>query len=117
MTIVVGDPRSNNTNRLAEVSRNQAGVPAHRVADVSEIKPEWLTELPEDATVAVTAGASTPTAIVREVMDYLKQFDGQTAQSKVTYEDIIPRGAVRDLTKKRENRLAKLREQAFEGED
>lgn len=114
LTIVVGDPRSNNTNRLAEVSRNQAGVPAHRVADVSEIKPEWLTELPEDATVAVTAGASTPTAIVREVMDYLKQFDGQTAQSQVTYEDIIPRGAVRDLTKKRENRLAKLREQAFE---
>ena len=117
LTIVVGDPRSNNTNRLAEVSRNQAGVPAHRVADVSEIKPEWLTQLPEDATVAVTAGASTPTAIVREVMDYLKQFDGQSAESQVSYEDIIPRGAVRDLTKKRENRLQKLREQAFKRED
>lgn len=113
LTIVVGDPRSNNTNRLAEVSQKQAGVPAHRVADVSEINPDWLNSLPEDATVAVTAGASTPTAIVREIMDYLKHFDGQAAQSQVTYEEIIPRGAVRDLTKKRASRLDKLREQAF----
>ncbi|MDR1605938.1 MAG: 4-hydroxy-3-methylbut-2-enyl diphosphate reductase [Streptococcaceae bacterium] len=114
LTIVVGDPRSNNTNRLAEVSRTQAGVPAYRVADVSEIKPEWLTDLPADAVIAVTAGASTPTAIVREVMTYLTHFDGRTMTSQVTYEDIIPRGAVRDLTQKRERRLAILRKQAFD---
>ena len=48
-------------------------------------------------------------------MTYLKQFDGHIPNSQVTFEDIIPRGAVRDLTKKRENRLAELRKQAFEG--
>ena len=115
LTIVVGDPRSNNTNRLAEVSEKQAGVPAHRIADVSEIKADWFDGFDDTSTVAVTAGASTPTAIVREVMAYLKQFDGHIPSSQVTFEDIIPRGAVRDLTKKRENRLAELRKQAFEG--
>lgn len=110
LTIVVGDPRSNNTNRLAEVSKNQAGVPAYRVADVSEIQPEWFEGVEN---VAVTAGASTPTAIVREVIDYLTHFEGQKAESQVTFEEIIPRGAVRDLTRKREKRLEKLREQAF----
>ncbi|GFH40733.1 4-hydroxy-3-methylbut-2-enyl diphosphate reductase [Pseudolactococcus insecticola] len=117
LTIVVGDPRSNNTNRLAEVSRDQARVPAHRVADVSEIDPAWLTAMSDDAVIAVTAGASTPTAIVREVMDYLTYFDGNSAAratSQVTYEEIIPRGAARDLTKKRERRLDVLRKQAFE---
>lgn len=113
LTIVVGDPRSNNTNRLAEVSETQAGVPAHRVADVSEIKAEWFKSLGKDATIAVTAGASTPTAIVREVMTYLRHFDGDIPMSQVTFEDIVPRGGVRDLTKKRENRLAELRKQAF----
>ncbi|GFH42614.1 4-hydroxy-3-methylbut-2-enyl diphosphate reductase [Lactococcus hodotermopsidis] len=111
LTIVVGDPRSNNTNRLAEVSREQAGVLAYRVADVSEIQPEWFEHVDN---VAVTAGASTPTAIVREVIDYLTHFDGKKAESKVTYEEIVPRGAARDLTRKREKRLEKLRQSAFD---
>ena len=38
LCIVVGDPRSNNSNRLAQVSEEIAGVTAYRVADVSEIE-------------------------------------------------------------------------------
>ncbi|MDZ5712190.1 4-hydroxy-3-methylbut-2-enyl diphosphate reductase [Jeotgalibacillus haloalkalitolerans] len=72
LLIVVGDPMSNNSNRLAQVSEEIAGTPAHRVADVSEIKHEWLLGC---ETVAVTAGASTPTPIVKEVMNYINQFD------------------------------------------
>ncbi len=72
LCIVVGDPRSNNSNRLAQVSQEIAGVPAYRVADVSEIKQEWLQGLQR---VAVTSGASTPTALTREVIAYLEQFD------------------------------------------
>ncbi|WAH35804.1 4-hydroxy-3-methylbut-2-enyl diphosphate reductase [Alicyclobacillus dauci] len=70
--IVVGDPRSNNSNRLAQVAEQIAGTPAHRVADVSEIKPEWFRHARR---VAVTSGASTPTAITKEVVDYITQFD------------------------------------------
>lgn len=72
VTIVVGDPKSNNSNRLAQVSEEIAHTEAYRVADVSEIKLEWL----EGAnTVAVTAGASTPTPITKEVISFLEQYD------------------------------------------
>lgn len=72
LLIVVGDPKSNNSNRLTQVSHEIAHTNSYRVSDVSEIKPEWLMDI---ETVAVTAGASTPTLIVREVIKYLEQFD------------------------------------------
>ncbi|MFC4775650.1 4-hydroxy-3-methylbut-2-enyl diphosphate reductase [Paenibacillus sp. GCM10023252] len=72
LCIVVGDPRSNNSNRLAQVSEEIAGVKAYRVADVSEIQQEWLQGVDR---VAVTSGASTPTPITKEVIAYLEQYD------------------------------------------
>ncbi len=72
LCIVVGDPRSNNSNRLAQVSEEIAGVRAYRVGDVSEIKQEWLKGVER---VAVTSGASTPTALTKEVIAYLEQYD------------------------------------------
>ncbi|MFB9327420.1 4-hydroxy-3-methylbut-2-enyl diphosphate reductase [Paenibacillus aurantiacus] len=72
LVIVVGDPRSNNSNRLAQVSEEIAGVTAYRVSDVSEIDREWLKG---KSRVAVTSGASTPTPITKEVITYLEQFD------------------------------------------
>lgn len=72
LVIVVGDPRSNNSNRLAQVSEEIAGTTAYRVSDVSEIKQEWLMGISK---VAVTAGASTPTPITKEVITYLEQFE------------------------------------------
>lgn len=72
VTIVVGDPKSNNSNRLAQVSEDIAGTKAHRIADISELDIDWLKEA---KTVAVTAGASTPTPITKEVISFLEQFD------------------------------------------
>ncbi len=72
LVIVVGDPRSNNSNRLAQVAREVAGVDAYRVADVTEIDLEWLKG---KKVAGVTAGASTPTPITREVVQFLEQFD------------------------------------------
>lgn len=72
LCIVVGDPRSNNSNRLAQVSEEIAGVTAYRVSDVSEIKREWLEGIER---VAVTSGASTPTPLTKEVIAYLEQYD------------------------------------------
>jgi len=68
----VGDPKSNNSNRLAQVSEEIAGVPAYRVADVSEVKLEWLKGVRK---VGVTSGASTPTPITKEVIAFLEQFE------------------------------------------
>lgn len=111
LTIVVGDPKSNNSNRLAQVSIEQAHVQAYRVADVSQINPEWLKGVNQ---IAVTAGASTPTQIVREVIEYLQQFDEKdpatyTKETNVADEAILPRPRIKDLTKNRERRLAELR--------
>ncbi|TDQ41719.1 4-hydroxy-3-methylbut-2-enyl diphosphate reductase [Aureibacillus halotolerans] len=71
LTIVVGDPKSNNSNRLAQVSEEIAGTTAYRVTDLTEIQLEWLKDV---HTVAVTAGASTPTPVVREVIAFFEAF-------------------------------------------
>lgn len=72
LCIVVGDPKSNNSNRLAQVAMEIAGTKSYRIADVTEIQVAWLSG---SQRVAVTAGASTPTPITREVIAYLEQFD------------------------------------------
>lgn len=112
LTIVIGDPKSNNTNRLAQVSALQAHVTAKRVADISEIQVDWLKGINK---IAVTAGASTPTVIIREVVQFLDQFDESRPEtweitSKVSVEDILPRmSKIKDLHENRKRRMAILR--------
>ena len=71
LTVVVGDPRSNNTNRLVQVSEEMAGVPALRIEDLSQLNPEWLKGKKR---IAVTAGASTPSQLTREVIRFIEQY-------------------------------------------
>ncbi|MFZ5815892.1 MAG: 4-hydroxy-3-methylbut-2-enyl diphosphate reductase [Bacillota bacterium] len=72
LVIVVGDKRSNNSNRLVQVARELAGREAYLVDNVTEINPDWLKGKKR---VAVTSGASTPTQITREVIQYLERMD------------------------------------------
>lgn len=93
LLIVVGDPKSNNSNRLAQVSKEIAHTNAYRISDLSELKLEWLQDI---ESVAVTAGASTPTPIVKEVIDYIKNYDPTEVQdtnltSNVPVEKILPK--------------------------
>jgi len=93
LLIVVGDPRSNNTNRLKQVSEEIAGTPAYRIADLSELNIEWLMDVER---VAVTAGASTPTPIVKEVIAFLEKFDKNDPSTHeikrtVTLDKILPK--------------------------
>ncbi len=88
---VVGDSYSSNTNKLKEVSIKQAEVKAYRVESVSDIDPLWLKDV---KSVNVTSGASTPRAITKEVVAYLKQFDYNDKstwnnESKLTYLEIL----------------------------
>ncbi|CAM3672196.1 4-hydroxy-3-methylbut-2-enyl diphosphate reductase [Cytobacillus oceanisediminis] len=91
--IVVGDPKSNNSNRLAQVSEEIAGTKAYRIADITELDVSWLKEA---STVAVTAGASTPTPITKEVITFLEQYDPKeestwTLEKKVPLNKILPK--------------------------
>jgi len=64
LVIVVGSPNSSNSNRLREVAQN-LGVPAYLVDNAAELKGEWLQG---KLHVGVSAGASAPEVLVREVV-------------------------------------------------
>ncbi|MGE7921958.1 4-hydroxy-3-methylbut-2-enyl diphosphate reductase [Viridibacillus arvi] len=93
LLIVVGDPKSNNSNRLTQVSEEIAHTRSYRIADLSELKLEWLEGV---NTVGVTAGASTPTPIVKEVINFLDQYDPADPEThnmarSVTIDKILPK--------------------------
>ncbi len=69
VVLVVGDRRSNNSNRLAQVVQEIAGRPAHLIDSVADIEPAWLTG---KTTVGVTAGSSTPSELTREVIRHIE---------------------------------------------
>ena len=68
LVIVVGSPNSSNSNRLREVAMNR-GVEAYLVDGAIEIDPAWLRGKHR---VGVTAGASAPEVLVRQVIERLK---------------------------------------------
>ena len=70
VVIVVGSPNSSNSNRLREVAQNQ-GVTACMVDNASELRPEWVAGA---RVVGVTAGASAPEVLVRQVIEKLRSF-------------------------------------------
>ncbi|MBJ7500039.1 MAG: 4-hydroxy-3-methylbut-2-enyl diphosphate reductase [Sphingopyxis sp.] len=63
--IVIGAPNSSNSLRLVEVAE-RLGTPAHLVQRGADIDPAWLYDI---ATLGITAGASAPETLVREVID------------------------------------------------
>ena len=70
--LVIGAPNSSNSLRLAEVAERM-GVPARLIERASDIDWDWLGQ---PATLGLTAGASAPEVLVREVVDALRtRFD------------------------------------------
>lgn len=72
LVIVVGSPRSSNSNRLVEVVKKLGGKPAYLVDGVEDIDLAWF----EGAgRVGVTSGASTPTQLTRRVVEFLESLE------------------------------------------
>jgi 4-hydroxy-3-methylbut-2-enyl diphosphate reductase len=67
--LVIGAPNSSNSLRLAEVAERM-GAPARLIERASNIDWEWLGQ---PRTVGITAGASAPELLVREVVDTLRE--------------------------------------------
>ncbi|MEH6492152.1 4-hydroxy-3-methylbut-2-enyl diphosphate reductase [Halopseudomonas sp.] len=67
LVLVVGSPNSSNSNRLRELSERM-GTPAYLIDGADEIKPEWLASV---GNIGVTAGASAPDVLVRQVIAHL----------------------------------------------
>jgi 4-hydroxy-3-methylbut-2-en-1-yl diphosphate reductase len=66
--LVIGAPNSSNSLRLAEVAE-RLGVPARLIERAADIDWEWFGE---PRTLGVTAGASAPELLVREVVEALR---------------------------------------------
>ena len=72
VVIVVGSTNSSNSNRLRELSET-LGVPSHLVDKPEQIKREWFDGVD---VVGVTAGASAPEVLVKQVIDQIKHWGG-----------------------------------------
>jgi 4-hydroxy-3-methylbut-2-enyl diphosphate reductase len=68
LLLVVGSQNSSNSKRLVEVGDN-VGVRSYLVNDCSEVDPSWLVGI---RNIGVTAGASAPEHLVRELVDFLR---------------------------------------------
>lgn len=71
LMIVVGGKNSGNTNRLAEVCRD-VGCTTYHIETAAELQLDWFNHV---QTVGVTAGASTPDWIIKEVIDTMNEFE------------------------------------------
>jgi 4-hydroxy-3-methylbut-2-enyl diphosphate reductase len=84
--LVIGAPNSSNSLRLAEVAERM-GVPARLLERASDIDWDWLGQ---PATLGLTAGASAPELLVREVVDALRaRFEVTEEQADHTPERMI----------------------------
>jgi 4-hydroxy-3-methylbut-2-enyl diphosphate reductase len=70
LVLVIGAPNSSNSLRLVEVAQ-RLGTEARLIQRAAEIAPEWLEGV---TTLGLTAGASAPEALVREVIERLEEW-------------------------------------------
>ena len=73
IVIVVGSTNSSNSNRLKELSE-QLGVPSYLVDQPEQIQQRWFDGVD---VVGVTAGASAPEVLVKQVIDEIKRWGGK----------------------------------------
>lgn len=84
--LVIGAPNSSNSLRLVEVAQRE-NRPAWLVQRASDINPAWLDGV---RTLGITAGASAPELLVREVIDWLaERFEVQEEQVTSAEERIV----------------------------
>ena len=67
MLLVIGSKNSSNSNRLREIAENN-NKPAYLIDSASDIDIDWFRGI---TSVGVTAGASAPEVLVKEVVDFL----------------------------------------------
>jgi len=80
LVLVIGAPNSSNSLRLVEVAQ-RCGTPARLIERAKDLDPAWLDGV---ETVGLTAGASAPENLVREVIDRLAEWRAVEERQTVT---------------------------------
>jgi 4-hydroxy-3-methylbut-2-enyl diphosphate reductase len=93
LLLVVGSPNSSNSNRLKELAE-RLGCESYLIDNVEGIDPAWLTG---KTRFGVTAGASAPEVLVRQVVDWLEQQSGARPLELDGVEENIVFSMPRDL--------------------
>jgi 4-hydroxy-3-methylbut-2-enyl diphosphate reductase len=91
--VVVGSQTSSNSNRLREIAEKR-GIPGYLVDGADDMRREWFEG---KHAVGVTAGASAPEVLVRQVVDRLREWGGQPAQEVVGRTENVVFGLPRPL--------------------
>jgi 4-hydroxy-3-methylbut-2-en-1-yl diphosphate reductase len=94
LVLVIGAPNSSNSLRLVEVAE-RCGTPARLIQRATDIDPAWLEGV---AVVGVTAGASAPETLVREVVERLGEWREVEERMLVTAEEKMVFKLPRQLT-------------------
>lgn len=76
LVIIIGSPNSSNSNRLREVAEKQ-GVEAYMVDNASFLQASWLVGKKK---IGVSAGASAPEVLVKEVISQLQNMGAQQVE-------------------------------------
>jgi 4-hydroxy-3-methylbut-2-enyl diphosphate reductase len=76
LVIIVGSPNSSNSNRLREVAEKQ-GIEAYMVDNASYLQASWLVGKKK---IGVSAGASAPEVLVKEVISQLQHMGAQQVE-------------------------------------
>jgi len=83
LVLVIGAPNSSNSLRLVEVAE-RCGAGAQLIQRAAEIRPEWLEGV---TTLGLTAGASAPEELVREVVARIAGLRAVAEETVVTAEE------------------------------
>ena len=73
LVLVVGSPNSSNSNRLRELAE-RCGTESYLIDGPEDINPEWIQNR---TAIGITAGASAPEILVKQVIDKLKACGAQ----------------------------------------
>jgi 4-hydroxy-3-methylbut-2-en-1-yl diphosphate reductase len=91
--LVVGSHTSSNSNRLRELA-DRAGVPGYLIDGPADLRQEWVAG---KHTVGVTAGASAPELLVRQVVEQLLGWGGERPREVIGREEHVLFALPREL--------------------
>lgn len=83
--VVVGSATSSNSNRLREIGE-KLGIPGYLIDGAEELQREWFVG---KSAVGVTAGASAPEILVRQVVERLQAWGGQLPEERRGVEESV----------------------------
>lgn len=85
LMLVVGSATSSNSNRLKELSE-RLGTPSYLIDDADTLKKEWFENI---NVIGITAGASAPEILVKNVVNRLKEWGAETTNELPGREETI----------------------------